>query len=154
MIKIIIIYLLFLVSPLKKELTPISKMELKMYLFTSYYEVFEKTPSINVLKTAYSQICFENGNGKLVYNYNLGNIGAKKHKPYYKLGGSSFTSFTSHYDASVAYWKHLKNRCKYALNIFDSGNQKQVAIALKSCGYYKTDIEHYARNLETIFFNF
>ena len=153
MIKILT-YILFLISPVKKELTPISGMELKVNLYLSYIESINKIPSLNSIKTAYAQICFENGNGKTVYNYNLGNIGAGTGNPYYKHGGYRFRSFTSHYEASVAYWNYLKNRCDYALNLFKSGNQKQVAIALKSCGYYRADTEHYARNLETLFANF
>ena len=150
----IITYILFLVSPIKKEITPISDLELKANLLFSYIESFNKFPKINALKTAYAQICFENGNGKIIYNHNLGNIGASKGTPYYKHGGYSFRSFNSHYEASIAYWSHLKNRCNYALNLFESGNQKQVAIALKSCGYYRADTEHYARNLESLFANF
>jgi hypothetical protein len=140
----------------KKEKTEISEQYLKNILRSSHLEVFNKEPSINRINMATSQIFFENGAGKVVYNHNLGNIGGNPlypKGPYYKISGSRFRAFPSFKDGAKCYWITLKNKCSSALNQFDNGDTYLASLHLQKCGYYRADFDHYYKNLNSIFIN-
>ena len=97
---------------IKKHQTPIQEEKLKEVLKETYLEVFDKPASKNTVNMAWSQIALENGKGKLVYNYNLGNIGAHVNhatRAYYKVASSRFRSFLSFHEGARNYWKVIKN---------------------------------------------
>lgn len=139
----------------KKILTEISETDLKELLAKTHLEVFNKPASDKRIHMAWAQIAFENGRGKKVYNYNLGNIGGHPTTPvlpYYRVAGSRFRSFESFEEGAKFYWQHLKERCSGALPYFDLGDPYTASIALGKCGYYRSDVEHYLKNLSSLYF--
>lgn len=139
----------------KKFLTEINEEELKEVLAKAHIAVFHKPASAKRIHMAYAQIAFENGKGKKVYNYNLGNIGGNYKsptEPYYKVAGSRFKSFNSFYEGAIDYWLHLKSRCSMSLNYFDAGDPYTASISLKNCGYFRADLKFYQKNLSSLYY--
>lgn len=137
----------------KKYPTPISEENLKEVLYQSHIDVFHITPSDNTVNMAWAQIAFENGKGKLVYNYNLGNIGTfpKARHPYYRVAGNKFKSFSSFREGAANYWKVIKNRCRSSLPHFNWGDPYNSSLFLKKCSYYKLDLESYYSSMKLLF---
>ena len=100
---------------------------------------------------SWAHVALENGQGKYIYNYNLGNIGVGKLQPYYKVAGSKFRAFSSFEEGGKAYWTHLKNKCQAALSNFDWADISKVIIHLKKCGYYEVSSEHYQKLMNSLF---
>lgn len=139
---------------LDKLQTSVSEIELKNVLKDTHYSIFHNFPSENRINMAWAQIAIENGRGKYVYNYNLGNIGTyanKYSKPFYKVAGSRFRAFFSIKEGAKAYWSYLKEKCKIALFQFDTGNVKESASSLKRCNYYKSDLDTYYVSMQSLF---
>lgn len=135
--------------------TQISERDLLIILRESHIEIFKKQANKARIHMAWAQIAFENGRGKKVYNHNLGNIGSHPIKPvksYYMVSGSRFRSFKSFHDGAKYYWKIIKDRCSSSLAYFDSGDPHMASVALRRCGYYRADLEHYSKNLSSLFF--
>lgn len=130
--------------------TPLSEEQLMLELQESYLLVFNTPPTKQELKIAWAQISFENGRGKKIFNNNFGNIGAGRKDSHYKLGPALFRSNISPRDGAKKYWQHLQKKCPNTLKAFKSGNASIVSRGLKSCGYYKTSIEHYSMNLASL----
>lgn len=130
--------------------TPLSEKELMYELNESYVSVFQTKPTKEELKIAWAQISFENGRGKKIYNNNFGNIGASQKELHYKLGPAMFKSNPSPREGAKKYWEHLRKKCPNTLKNFKSGNTKVVSQGLKSCGYYRTSVEHYSENLSSL----
>jgi hypothetical protein len=138
-----------------KVKTNISEQDLLAVLRESHTEVFGRPPNKARIHMAWAQIAFENGRGKKVYNHNLGNIGGNPIKPvksYYMVSGYRFRSFKNFNDGAKYYWKIIKNRCPSSLAYFDAGDPHMASVALKRCGYYRADLEHYSKNLSSLFF--
>jgi len=135
----------------KKE-TPLERQEIVVALIDSHQEVFDAVAKENRIAMAWAQIALENGHGKKVYNYNLGNIGASTKEPYYILGGSRFKSLPSANDGAVFYWKTLKKMCPGVLNVFDQGNAKHAANKLYNCGYFRSDPDDYGDKLKSLYY--
>lgn len=133
--------------------TPLTQIQLFEALSESHRAVFGVTPTATRLSMAWAQVSFENGRGALVFNNNLGNIGTnnRPRRPFYKLAGSKFRSFQNPIMGGKAYWITLRNRCSSALSHFDSGDTSSVAIYLDKCGYYRTDVEIYRKNIASLF---
>lgn len=139
---------------MKKNQTSISASALKQVLQESHIEVFGEKANINRINMAWAQIALENGKGKLVYNYNLGNIGAhatKNTKLFYRVADSKFRSFLSFREGAKNYWKILKNRCPGSLRYFSFGDVKSAATMLKTCNYYESDLDLYYKNMNSLF---
>jgi hypothetical protein len=139
---------------MKKNQTSIEVSELKEVLQESHIEVFGTKANVNKINMAWAQIALENGKGKLVYNYNLGNIGAhatKNTKPFYRVAGSKFISFLSFKQGAKTYWKVLKNRCPGSLSYFSSGDVKSAATMLKNCNYYESDLDSYYFSMNSLY---
>lgn len=142
-------------TKVKKIITPISEEELKFILSETHIKVFNKPAPDKRIHMAWAQIAIENGRGKKVYNHNLGNIGTDPINPkgsYYKVAGSKFRSFTSFEDGAIHYWQHLKKRCSSSLRYFDLGDPYTASLALNKCGYYRSDIKFYQKNLSSLYF--
>lgn len=139
----------------KKSQTIIDEQTLKNILIKTHLEVFNKPASSNRIHMAWAQIAFENGRGIKVYNYNLGNIGGepvKPTKPYYKVAGSRFRSFNSFEEGARYYWSHLKERCSSSLHYFDNGDPYTAGLSLGRCGYYRSAIDFYQKNLASLYY--
>lgn len=139
---------------MNKLQTSIEVQELKDVLQEAHLDIFGKPASINRINMAWAQIAIENGKGKLVYNYNLGNIGAhatKNTKPFYRVAGSKFISFLSFKEGAKSYWKFFKNKCRGSLAYFDLGDTKNSARMLKNCNYYESDVDFYYLNMRSLF---
>lgn len=139
----------------KKNKTIIEEEELKQVLRESHVDIFKKPASENKIHMAWAQIAFENGRGKKVYNYNLGNVGGNPEKPirhYYMVAGYRFRSFQNFKDGARCYWQILKERCSGSLKFFEAGDPYTASLYLRRCGYYRADVEHYSKNLSALFF--
>lgn len=139
---------------LDKHLTSISASTLKEVLKQSHIQLFGVPASINRINMAWAQIALENGRGRFVYNYNLGNIGThatKYIRPFYKVATSRFRSFLSFKEGAKAYWQLLYNNCPITLKVFDTGDVKASAISLKRCNYYEADLDFYYHNMRSLF---
>lgn len=137
----------------EKELTPISKQQLVQVLIDSHIVVFNTEPSKSRLAAAWAQIALENGQGKYVWNYNLGNIGPgykKQHSYYMHTRSVPYRSFSGFLAGGIAYWKVLR-KCSLALHFFDSTDPKSATHALKRCGYFQANIEPYTKGLIQLF---
>ena len=139
----------------KKVKTVIEEEELKQVLRESHIDIFNKPANENKIHMAWAQIAFENGRGKKVYNYNLGNVGGNPEKPirhYYMVAGYRFRSFQNFKDGARCYWQILKERCSGSLKFFDAGDPYTASLYLRRCGYYRADVGHYSKNLSALFF--
>lgn len=139
----------------KKIKTTIEEDALKQVLRESHVDIFNKPASEYRIHMAWAQIAFENGRGKKVYNYNLGNVGGNPEKPirhYYMVAGYRFRSFQNFKDGARCYWQILKERCSGSLKFFDAGDPYTASLYLRRCGYYRADIDHYSKNLSGLFF--
>lgn len=138
----------------KKVKTIISDEELKQVLDEAHMDVFHEQASESRINMAWAQISFENGRGKQVYNYNLGNVGPnpiKPKRPYYVVAGYKFRSFKSFKDGARCYWITLKERCSGSLKFFDAADPFTASLSLQRCGYYRADLDHYSKNLSSLF---
>jgi hypothetical protein len=133
-----------------KTATPIGDVELATVLRDAHLEVFGEPASKARLAVAWGQIAFENGRGKETFNYNLGNIGPYKGRPYYKQGLSRFRAFTGFHEAAKVYWELLRDRCSGAMHSFDAMDALYTATKLRRCGYHGADIDLYARGLGSL----
>lgn len=135
-----------------KQLTPISQIDLMQELEKSHILVNKEIPSKNRLAAGWAQVALENGQGKFVYNYNLGNIGPLgKFQPYYYHSNeTTYRSFESFTDGGKAYW-HTLNRCKFVLTQFDNADIKGASYTLYKCKYYGADPKIYSILMEKLF---
>jgi hypothetical protein len=138
----------------KRILTPLTPNQVISILNDAHYSNYNKYPSKNRLANAWAQVAIENGQGKLIYNYNFGNIGAPKHTkhPYFVIAGSRFISHSSPLDGAKRYWTTLKDHCPYSLVFFDAGLPEKAAYQLYKCHYYGADPNYYAEQMRKLFF--
>jgi hypothetical protein len=130
------------------ERTPITPEGLLDVLEKGHIEVFDAPPSKGRLRMAWAQIAFENGQGKAVFNHNLGNVGPGKRNFRVHLNdGGYYRAFSSFDEAARTYWTHLRDHCPGALAAFSSLNAQEVSDRLRHCGYHRTEVNQYARGL-------
>lgn len=134
--------------------TPLSPIQLAETLKKTHYSVFGTYPNKSRLAMAWAQIALENGRGNNVYNHNLGNIGSGKKEPHYKIVGVKFKSFSSFGEGGSAYWQLLQNRCPYALRSFNWGDTNATAKYLRSCGYYRANVQIYQNGMRNLYYFF
>lgn len=135
------------------ERTPIEPSELLKVLRRAHVEVFGAEPSTNRLAVAWAQIAFENGRGKEVFNFNLGNIGpGAKHRRILLRDGGYYRAFTSFDEAALTYWTHLKEHCPTALLGFSSLNALYISERLRACGYHRTDVTRYGQGISGLIY--
>lgn len=139
----------------KKELTPLSHVQMVRSLRDSHVTLFGDVPTTKRLACAWAQVALENGRGKLVWNHNLGNIGPSKNGDvlwYMHSPGVRYRAFEGYHDGGLAYWRVL-SRCSSALRSFDHGNTIQASEDLKRCNYYSTNVEHYVKGLTILYWH-
>lgn len=134
-----------------QELTPMSQGELLQSLKDGHISFFGKEPSKNRLAVAWAQVGLENAQGKKIYNFNFGNIGASKRQPHFFISGHRFKANESVRDGTILYWKTVKKMCSSALPHFDVGDTKSAAYQLYRCGYYRADRDDYARGMSQLY---
>jgi hypothetical protein len=127
--------------------TPINRIALADVLRRGHIRFFGEAPGDKRLAMAWSQVGLENGQGREVYNHNLGNIvkWSKDHF-YFRYGKHRYRSLDTFEDGAVAYWTILNN-CPGALHAFDKGNVAASAIELKRCNYYEAPVKSYTSPL-------
>ena len=135
-----------------KHLTPISNIQLLRVLRDSHVETFGYEPSNNRLAMAWSQVALENGQGKYLWNHNIGNIGpgSTNHEYYIHSDYTSYRSFDGFKEGGVAYWKTV-GRSKIILAQFDQGDPGGTAISLRNSGYYGADLQQYSRGMTELY---
>lgn len=134
--------------------TPMTRTELMGALREGHLRVFGKLPSKNRLAMAWGQVAFENGHGKLVYNHNLGNVGATApdQPTYFNKGDSHwYRNHETFVDGAAGYWEVIKH-CQPALQRFDQGNPREAAVWLKRCNYFEADLDVYTRGFSSLFY--
>jgi len=134
-----------------KTHTPIKVVPLAEVLKKGHIDVFGYAPSNKRLAVAWSQVAIENGQGRLTYNYNLGNISTLKKVPYYIIAGHPFRSFPNFAEGSRAYWSVIRNMCKSSLPAFDAGAPEWAARILYGCGYYGADPIQYGKAMRQLY---
>jgi hypothetical protein len=134
--------------------TPIEMLDLAKVLHDGHVEVFGYAPSRRRLAGALAQVRGENGNGRKVYNHNLGNIGlAPRIKaPFYQYGAGIFLVFPDFKTGALAYWRTVQ-RCTVALAAFEQRDPTRAAHAFHRCGYHTTDPDAYAAVLRPLFWS-
>jgi hypothetical protein len=137
-----------------KTLTPLSDVQLLRILRDSHVEVFGIEPSIRRLAMAWAQVALENGQGKFLWNHNLGNIGpGSSQQEYYSH--SSFTTYRAFEGfllGGQAYWQTIE-RSTVILRQFESGDPRGVATSLKNSGYYGADCETYGTGMVGLYWH-
>lgn len=139
--------------PLRRHttLTAIDGTTLVATMDSAYEGLTGKHPSPSRLAMGVAMVWFENGHGRKLYNWGMGNIGAGEHEPYYVVGGSRFAVRASPALGARAYWDHLRERCSLALSTFDYGDTDVVSARLAACGYHRTPVPIYARGLRGLY---
>ena len=100
---------------------------------------------------AWGQIAYENGQGKFIYNKNLGNVGPiAREESHYCHYGYCYRSFDNFLDAAAAYWRTI-GKCAHAMKMFDLGMPTGAAMELKTCGYYESDVHAYTVSLASLY---
>jgi len=131
--------------------TPIATVPLAQVLKEGHIEIFGYAPSNKRLAVAWSQVAIENGQGRLTYNHNLGNISTLKKVPYYVVAGHPFRSFPNFKKGAAAYWSVINNMCKSSLPAFDAGAPEWAAKVLYGCGYYGADPVKYGKAMRQLY---
>lgn len=131
-----------------KHLTPLSSVQLLRVLRDSHVETFGYEPSNKRLATAWAQVALENGQGKFLWNHNIGNIGpgSPSHEYYIHSDYTTYRSFDGFAAGGVAYWKTV-GRSQIILRQFDQGDPGGTAISLRNSGYYGADLQQYSRGM-------
>ena len=135
----------------EREQTPISTVKLAQVLKEGHHEVFGYYPSDNRLAVGWAQVAIENGQGRKVYNYNLGNINSAKSRPYY-VKHNRFKAHQSFRQGAKDYWKIVKKLCRTSLVYFDAGAAYQAALQMKRCGYYTANEKKYGKSMSKLYF--
>jgi hypothetical protein len=131
--------------------TPMSRAELVSALREGHVRVFGREASKNRLAMAWGQVALENGQGRLTFNHNLGNVVAGRGQLGYRLGDHQpYRSFISFADGAEAYWRVI-SRCMPALLKFDTGRPLDAALWLKRCRYFEAEISEYAPGLTKLY---
>ena len=136
----------------QKQLTPLTTSQLVRTLRDAHIVVFGYAPSQTKLAMAWAHVGFENGRGKLIWNYNIGNLGPSRDDHYYYRHSryTDYRAFDGFLDGAIAYWRVVR-RCSSAINHFNNGSPRDAAIGLKRCGYYGVEVEHYAREFSSLY---
>ena len=134
--------------------TPMTRVELMSALREGHVKVFGQLPSKNRLAMAWGQVALENGQGKLSYNHNLGNVGPGRPEQgtyFNSRDRHIYRAFDTFADGAAAYWEVIK-RCKAALARFDQGNPTEAALYLQRCGYFEADLENYTKGFSSLYY--
>lgn len=132
-------------------------LEILGSLIESHVNVFGYYPSPDRLAIAYAQVGLETGQGRVLWNNNIGNIDPNNgddSQPYYihNRNGRHRRSFETLSEGSEAYWLVVKRpKCKNAIWAFDSGSPTLAAHVLKGCHYYSSSEEDYAKVMRDLF---
>jgi hypothetical protein len=131
--------------------TSLSRTDLACVLRQAHVQAYGVEPSKQRLAMAWSQVAVECGQGKLVYNRNLGNIGASLNdQPFYWVNGHKYRSFDSFNAGARAYWATV-TKCGPAMQMFDAGSPAGAAEYLRKCGYYGAELEPYSEAMSQLY---
>lgn len=131
--------------------TPLTEVELMATLKDAHAEVFGVPAPSKRLAMAWSQVAFENGRGKYVYNRNIGNtVTTLPEHNFYCVQGQCYRSFASFIESGKLYWATIKH-CTAALIAFDNAQSYVAAQKLKDCHYYDGDVKQYAGSMSSLY---
>ncbi len=134
----------------KRVSTPIEVVELARVLKEGHKKAFGKYPSNNRLAVGWAQVALESGQGKIVYNHNLGCITSSKNRPYY-IKKHRFRAHKTFLEGATDYWKVVHKMCKSAFIYFDKGQPYNAALRLKQCGYYESNASQYGKAMTQLY---
>lgn len=147
---LVLALLLWLGAPQPPILTPASPQAIVAALRAAHVSVMGREPSTRRLAMAWAHVALECGQGRLIIDWNIGNIGAPKPwPPYYRKGGSRFRAYVDLNDGARGYWLTMRSRTR-ALACFDAGDPECAAYALEG-NYHRADPEIYARGMHGLF---
>lgn len=132
--------------------TPIGEKSVLDVLDRAHVEVARSRAPRARLLMVWSLVALENGRGKKVFGNNLGNLGdATRTKPRFKLrDGGYYQAFPTPAAGAARLWTVLR-RCKAAMAAFDAGDGGQAGLALRRCGYHRTDPGLYGASLRSLY---
>lgn len=131
--------------------TPLTEVELMATLKDAHVEVFGAQAPAKRLAMAWSQVAFENGRGKYVYNRNIGNtVTTLPEHNFYCVKGQCYRSFVSFIESAKLYWATVRH-CVAALAAFDNAQSYVAAQKLKDCRYYDGDVKQYAGSMSSLY---
>ena len=128
----------------KRVGTPIDVVGMAKVLKEGHKEAFGFYPSDNRLAVGWAQVALENGQGKIVYNHNLGFITSSKTRPYF-IKRHRFRAHNTFLEGATDYWRVVHKMCRSSFVYFDKGQPYRAALRLKSCGYYGANADRYGK---------
>lgn len=134
-----------------KVSTPLSPTRLLNVLRQAHVELRGEQPSRSRLAMAWAQVALENAQGKVMWNYNVGNVTPGKNGMWYRHSPKArYRSFDNFVDGAKVYWRVVM-WCKAAFKMFDAGQPIIAATNLKKCGYFEADLEPYTKGLSSLY---
>ena len=132
--------------------TPVTRTQLLSVLRDSHQSVFGFLPTTQRLAMAWAQVALENGQGKYVYDNNVGNVAPyRADQPFYIVNkNTKYRAFDTLEEGAGEYW-HVVGGCKGALAAFDAGQPSTASQRLQKCGYFEADIEPYTNGMKSLY---
>lgn len=154
----ILLYILSIIHPfdftplkVKKELTPLTEVQVVSALREGHIEEFGFEPKKHRLEVATAQVFLENSRGKLIYCNNFGMIGAGRHEKYFMISGHKMRALSSPTEGAKAYWHAIRTGHYGVLRWFDVGNVVGAAESLTKSGYHRSDPDFYKKLLSDLY---
>jgi len=124
--------------------TNMTRVEMMQAMREGHKTAIGHYPTDKRLLVGWSQAAIETRQGKEIYNYNFGNIGSYKNRPYY-VKKRRYRAYKTSNEGAAAYWRFISERCRSSLKYFDKGDAFGAAHRLKACGYYEADTAKYGK---------
>lgn len=155
----------------EKVATPLSEEGLRNALARGHELHFGAPPSTERLACAWAHVAHDNGRGRAVWCWNLGNITAfggwsgsyyvirvqervQKDPDVWKEVDMRFRAHATAEDGARDYWAVMTRSYGEVLELFDQGKPYDAAIRLGSKGFYTAHAEPYARGVESLYRHF
>lgn len=133
------------------ERTPVVLAELPSLLAAGHVQALGRRPSRARLAMAVALVRLENGNGREVFGFNLGNLGPARGAPRSLMrDGGYYQAFASPIEGAAALWSRLAAWCPGALRYFDAGMAREAGDGLRRCGYHRMD-QRYGEALRQLY---
>jgi hypothetical protein len=137
-----------------KELTPLTSEQLLRTLREAHVVVFGTEPSRNRLAAGWAQVALENGRGKAVWNYNLGNVGPSSSEHFYYMHTRAvpYRAYNGYLEGGITYWRVVR-KCGAVVQMFDRGEVRRASESLRRCNYYLADVTHYTGMMWSLYWH-
>ncbi len=125
------------------ERTPIAVDALRGVLLEGHRRALGREPSRCRLAMGLALVRYENGWGRQVFWFNLGNVGPTRGQVRFLLrDGGYYARFASAEEGAAALWSRLAAWCPGALQYFDAALPLEAGMGLRRCGYHRTDARY------------